>query len=400
MNYYRWYLAHFPDDLTTSTTSVYYDPEPPGDAIGEFTLNIDRNTYCGSTASVEVESTAFTYTDPSAVSTISARYAKPTVAEFSFINNANVNYGASRVITGPVHGNQQIRMDGFHNSSVGSGIATLGGNDGVYTTTGNATPGLFRFPVSPIDFAGLTIDLAQMRAKSISDGIHLNPSGRRGYRVIFNGDDTVTVREVRRTISYDAYSTAEGDHTEDNVIDRDRNPTTYTINPDCPIIFVEDKVWLEGEVSGKVALAAANLSSSGETNIVINDNITYDTSVDSGLVAIAEHDIDIGLVVPDDMTVNGIFIAQNGRFGRNHYKTSDLYPALDPYVSRNSLSRLGSVISNQGGGTEWINSGSGLHSSGFRSRITSFDLNQVKNPPPLAPETSDVFIFDSWRQEG
>jgi hypothetical protein len=407
LNYYRWYLAHFPNDLTTSTTSVYQDQEDG--PIGEYTLDITRSSFCGNTSSIEVESTGFTYVDPSAVSTIRARYARPTVAEFSFITNGGVWYGSDRVITGPVHSNQGIRMDGSHNSFVGSGQTdwicdgTYGCSpsqtvDGVYTTSGNATPGLFTYPVSPIDFAGITLDLANMRTRAIADGIHFGPSGRRGYRVIFNGDDTVTVSQVRKTESYTAYSSSEGYHTEDNVIDQDRNPVTLNINPDCPILFFDDKVWLEGVVSGKVALAAADLSSSAQTNIVLNDNITYNDS-DSGLLAIAEDDVDVGLVVPDNMTANGIYIAQNGRFGRNHYRTSDLSSSLGSYVFRNTLTRFGSVISNGRVGTQWINS-SGVQISGFTNRVTSFDANQVDNPPPLTPEISDVFIFDSWKQDG
>ena len=418
LNYYRWYLAHYPDDLTISTSSVYSDPE--GGPIGEFSLDVNRNTFCGSTASIEVESTAFTYQDPSAISTISARYTRPTVAEFSFITNGGVWYGDDRVITGPVHSNQGIRMDGFHNSFVGSGQtdwtcnSSFGCNpdqtvDGVYTTTGNASPGLFSYPVSPVDFAGLTLDLNDMKIRAQNNGgIFYGPTSDWGYRVIFNGNDTVTVRRVTNTSNYWAYSSEENWHTgERNVINNSSFVSNHNINPDCPLLFFEDKVWLEGVVSGKVTLAAANLSSGAQTNIVINDSITY-SDTDSGLLAIAEDDVDVGLEVPTDMVANGIFVAQNGRFGRNHYCSWDcawwvsgnqgLPSSLDPYVIRNSLTRFGSVVSNGRVGTQWTNSGVTI--SGFQNRNTSFDADQVENPPPLTPETSDVFIFDSWRQEG
>jgi hypothetical protein len=414
LNYYRWYLAHYPDDATLSTTSVFSDPE--GGPIGEYTLEIERNTYCGTTASVEVESTGFTYEDPSAVSTIRARYTRPTVAEFSFITNGGVWYGADRVITGPVHSNQGIRMDGSHNSFVGSGQSDWTCNssfgcspsqtvDGVYTTSGNANAGLFSFPVSPVDFAGLTLDLSQMKSLAedgSTGGIYYGPSGGYGYRVIFNADDTVTVRRVNNTASYWAYSSEEGWHTnERNVINNSSYVSNHNIDPDCPLLFFEDKVWLEGIVSGKVTLAAANLASGAQTNIVLNNNITYNDS-DSGLLAISEDDVDIGLVVPDNMTANGIYIAQNGRFGRNHYERVYLSNSLDPYVCRDTLTRFGSVISNGRVGTQWTGTScsGGTFGSGFENRNTSFDADQVDSPPPLTPETSDVFIFDSWRQDG
>ena len=176
---------------------------------------------------------------------------------------------------------------------------------------------------------------------------------------------------------------------------------SHSIDPDCPLLYFEDKVWLQGQVSGKVTIAAANLSSGAQTNLVVEDNITY-TDADSGLLAIAEDDVDIGLVVPDDMTANGIFVAQNGRFGRNHYSRFDLPWWLDDYVCRDRLTRFGSVISNGRVGTQWVGGTacSGSYSSGFENRVTSFDANQVDNPPPLTPETSDVYIFDNWRQDG
>jgi hypothetical protein len=422
LNYYKWYLSHYPNDVTDGTglpgpyTHVYNDPE--GGPIGEFSLSISSSTYCGSIASVEVVSSAFTYDNPSAVSTVSARYARPTVAEYSFITNGGVWYGSDRVITGPIHSNQGIRMDGYHNSFVGSGQSTwtctssYGCNpnqivNGVYTTSGHATPGLFSFPVSPIDFGGLTLDLSGMKTRAQSSGIYYGPSGNYGYRVIFNGDDTVTVRRVTNTTDYWTYSTDEGWHTgERNVISATSFVATHTINDNCPLLYFEDKVWLEGDVSQKVAVAAANLSLGSQTNIVLNDDLEYVSGADAGLIAIAEDDIDVGLSVPFDLDTDGIFVAQNGRFGRNHYCVNDcsgvggnqgLPAALDPYVMRGTMTHLGSVVSNGRVGTQWTSAG--VTVSGFVDRVSSFDQDQVDNPPPLTPETSDVYIFSNWRQD-
>lgn len=410
LNYYKWYLAHFPGDTSgNGVTTVYNDPE--AGSIGEYTLTINSVSYCGEVSTMEVISTAHTYQNPDAVSVVSATYKRPTVAEYSFINNAGVRYGASRVITGPVHGNQGVRMDGSHNSFVGAGVATYEGNGGVYTTTANATPSLFRYPISPIDFVGLTIDLAQMRTSAQNAGIYYGPSTGAGYRLVFNGDGTVDVFRVTSTISnYWSFSPAEGwNRDEANVINNTSQlADNLPINPDCPVLFFEDKLWLEGQVTQKVAVAAGLNTSNTQNNIVISNNVTYSAAGNSGLVAIAEDDVDIGLNVPDNMVANGIYIAQNGRFGRNHYCESDCQPsisgnqglpgALDEFVSRNSLTRLGSVVSNLGGGTEWV-SGT-VHSSGFRNRITSFDRDQVDNPPPLTPTTNDVYELQDWRQEG
>ncbi|MCA9367886.1 hypothetical protein KC887_06535 [Candidatus Kaiserbacteria bacterium] len=410
LNYYKWYLAHYPGDTSGVGTYIYNDPELG--PIGEFTLSVASTTYCGQVASIDVESTAHTYVNASAVVTVSARYSQPTVAEYSFVNNASVWYGDSRVITGPVHGNQGVKMDGFHNSYVGSGQATFDctssfgcsptvyNADGVYTTSGNATPGLFKFPVSPIDFAGLTIDLTDMKnSAQNAGGIYYGPTTGYGYLADFQSDGTVNIYRVTNTRSYWSYSSADGWTTnERNDITNTSFLATETIDPTCPLLYFEDKLWIEGEINQKVSVAAADLSSSAQTNLVIADDVTYVSGTEAGLLAIAEDDIDIGIDVPNNMVANGIYIAQNGRFGRDHYETSGshgLPSALDPYVSRSSLTRLGSVVSNLRGGTEWT-SGS-THISGFYSRVTSYDRDQVDNPPPLTPATSDVYVLQNWR---
>lgn len=419
LNYYKWYLSHYPGDTSgDGSTQVYSDIEDG--PIGEFSLSIASTSYCGVVSSLEVESTGYTYANPNALAIVSARYARPTVADYSFINNAATWYGDSRVITGPVHGNQGVKMDGTHNSSVGSGQATwnctgsFGCNpdipaaDGVHTDSGLATPGLFEYPVSPIDFAGLTIDLAQMRTSAQSGGVFYDrvgteagtSGGDNGYHLIFNGDGTFDVYVVTNTSSYWAYSSYEGWHTSErnDIAGETLLANNVTIPTECPVLFFEDKVWIEGDVDQKVAVGAALNTSNTQNNIVLHNYIDYVPGADAGLLAIAEDDVDVGLEVQDDMVANGIFIAQNGRFGRNHYSTAYLPSSLDPYVSRNSLTRLGSVVSNTRGGTEWTSGGS--HISGFQNRITSFDRDQVDNPPPLTPETNDVYELQDWRQEG
>lgn len=416
LNYYRWYLAHYPDDYTNGTglpgpyVHEYKDPE--GGFIGEFSLDVASSSYCGIASAVELTSTAFTYANPDAKAVISARYTRPTVAEYSFITNAGVWYGPGEQVFGPLHSNQGIRMEAAHNSIVGSGQAdwtcdsTFGCSptrvvDGVYTSSGNASPGLFQFPVSPVDFAGITLDMGVIKNSAQNlGGIYYGDTPGYGYEVEFNGDGTVDISRVANTYNYKSYSSPEGYHWgERNVITARSFLATETINPNCPLLFFEDKVWLKGDVSQKVTLAAADLSSSAQTNIVLSGNITYVSGTEAGLLVLAEDDIDVGVNIPDNMNINGIFIAQNGRYGRNYYSKSWFDSSMYPYVIRNSLTTLGTVVTNGRAATDWVN-GSGNLISGFRNNISSFDRKQVDSPPPLTPETSDVYEFDDWRQEG
>lgn len=419
LNYYRWYLAHYPNDVTNGTglpgpyTKTYYDPELG--AMGEFSLSISSSTYCGDVASIEVTSTGRTAENPNLSRTISARYTQPTVAEYAFIVNASVWAGSSLSIVGPYHSNQGIRMDATNQSTVTSGLSTWtctatfgcspsGTRDGVFTTTSNSNELLFSYPSPPINFTDISIDLSNIlnRAQN-AGGTYLPPSGSLGYRITFNGDGTFTARRVTAVRSYTAYSTEQGNHTERNIIQTDVSYGTYTINPSCPLIYIADKIWLQGEVDQKVTLAAAGTDSTGANpSIILQGNITYDDPETDGLLAIAEENVLLGVDVPNNMTINGIFIAQTGRFGRNDYNYGNLpNPSgpLDfrPYYERNSLTTNGTIVSNGRVGTQWTSGG--VFESGFHNRYSSYDRNLVESPPPLVPNTSDVYDFVDWREE-
>ncbi|MCF7815953.1 MAG: hypothetical protein K9M10_03210 [Candidatus Pacebacteria bacterium] len=415
LDYYTWFLAHYPGDTTNGTTTpgpyvhVYNDPE--GAALGEFSLEIASSTACGEVYAIDITSTGNSYDNPNLKRVVYGRYARPTVSEYAYIINSNVWAGPDRTIIGPYHTNGVVRMDGTNNSTVTSGQESWvcdgsmscapGSNgstvDGVYGDGPNSD--LWNFPSPPVNFTGLTVDLSAMQNKAQnSGGVYIGPSGKYGYRIVFKSDGTVDVHKVNDTYNYWGFTSENGWQTERNVIKTTSFVGNYAIPSSCSIIYVEDKVWLEGVVKGRVTLAAADVDTAGiSPSVILNSNITY-ANATSGLLAIAEQDILVGLVVPDDMTLNGIFVAQNGRFGRNHYKTSgtqDVDSTHDGYVERNSLTINGTIVSNGRVGTKWMSGATYL--SGFDTRYNSYDRDLVSNPPPLTPEVSDTYRFIEWR---
>ncbi len=421
LDYYRWFLAHNPGDATNGTgvagpyVHTYNDPE--GSAIGEFSLEIASSTACGEVYAIDITSTGHTNEEPNVERVVFARYARPTVAEYAYIINANVWAGADRVIVGPYHSNGGIRMDGTNNSTVTSGQETWNCTTSYGCSPANSTANgvvgngpnneLWSFPSTPINFTGITVDLSAMQDKAQNHGgRYFGPSGGYGYRIVFQSNGTFNIYRVTNTTSYWGYSTEDGWRSERHHMSATTLVGNYTIPSACSIIFVEDKVWLEGAVNGKVTIAAADVDTTGvDPSIILSSNITYSTAT-SGLLAIAEDDVLVGISVPDSMTINGIFIAQNGRFGRNHYCQDEcdgthggsegLPNTLDAYFKRSSLTVNGTIVSNGREGTKWTSGASYI--SGFNTRYNSYDRDLVADPPPLTPDVSDTYEFIEWRE--
>ncbi len=408
LDYYKWFLAHNPGNTTNGTNAVgpyvhqYVDPE--GSAIGEFSLQIASSSSCGDVTAIDITSTGYTYENPNAKRIVYGRYARPTVAEYSYIINASVWAGSDRVIIGPYHSNGGIRMDGTNNSAVTSGQSTWSctSSYGCSPTQNNAdgvlgngpNSNLWSFPAPPINFTGITVDLSAMQNKAQNaGGKYFGPSGKAGYHITFKSNGTFDIFRVNSKEN-EPNGYAWGYYL--NILKGQSLIGNYPIPTGCAVIYVEDQVWLDGVVNGKVTLAAADVDTTGvDPSIILNGNLTY-ANATSGILAIAEYDVLVGLVVPDDMTLSGIFVAQNGHFGRNFYDNS-MPNAWSQYIKRNSLTLSGTIVSNGREGTKWVN-GSGTYVSGFNSRTNVYDRNLVSSPPPLTPKVSDTYEFIEWRE--
>jgi len=419
INYYRWCLNNEVETLC-ETEKDYFDTS--GNRIGHFSLQSISTVSCGQTIQKKITSEGWTENFPNIKRKISVLYARESVAKYSYILNNNVWVGSDHEIRGPYQSNGGIRMDGENQSLVSSakedwictssfGCSTcpvsagcyLEGSNcmcpGVFTTTANSNPDLFSYPVPPFDFTGITIDLAQMKSSAQSSGIYLapsiniNPQGK-GYYLKFFKDAVTNEAKFEAWIitqlsSTYAYSLEEGWHYDYFTITSKYLYNTYSIPSACSVIFIEDNVWPEGQVKGKVTLASANLITPGmDTDVILLGNIDYTTLDGSdGLALIAERNALIGPQSPNQMELRGIFVAQKGRFSRNHY----------PSNIREKLEIYGSIISNGRVGTQWI-SGSVIV-SGYLKRESYFDSNLVYNAPPFVPYINPEFKIVKWEEE-
>jgi len=413
VNYYRWCLNNDVEQ-TCQTEKDYFDPA--GNPIGHFSLQISSTVSCGETVQKKIISEGWTNKFPQVKRKISVLYARTSVAKYSYILNDNVWIGSDHEIRGPYHSNGGVRMDGENQSIVTSAkdkwICTssfgcspcpvsagcwIEGTDcycpGVFTTTKNSNPDLFSFPVPPFDFAAITIDLAQMKNSAQGSGIYLPPSTDlnsqgKGYHIKFKNNGTFEAWLITGLSSTYAYSLEEGWHYDYFTVTNEYLYNTYSIPSACSVIFFEDNLWPEGEVKGKVTIASANLISPNlDTDVILQGNIDYTTLDGSdGFSVIGERNVLISPNSPNQMELRGIFIAQKGRFSRNHY----------PGNIRDKLEIYGSIISNGRVGTQWI-SGSQIV-SGYLKRESYFDSNLVYNPPPFVPYITPDFEIIKWEE--
>ncbi len=415
VNYYRWCLNNEVESQC-QTQKEYFDPA--GNPVGEFSLEIDPKISCGEITERIITSTGWTDDFPQTKRTISVLYARSSVAKYAYLLNDNVWAGTDREIRGLYHSNGGIRMDGENQSLVTSareewvctdsfGCSTCPISDGcwvedgdcicpgVFTTTDNSNVDLFDFPVPPFEFDGITIDLAEMKnlAQTEPGGVYLPPSADidptgEGYHVIFQNDGTFEVRVITDLRATWAYSLTEGWHDDYFIIENEYPYNTYSIDPACSLVFIEDDLWLEGEVKGKVTIASANLISPTEdTDVVLAGDINY-TVLDGsdGLAMIGERNVLIPPNSPDKMELRGIFVAQKGHFGRNHYP-DDIKEKLEIY---------GSIVSNGRVGTRWTSGG--IIVSGYLKRENYFDSHLVYSPPPFVPHTTSEFEIVNWEE--
>lgn len=453
LEYYRWFLAHFPNNLTNGTglpgPYTYTVDDPEGGTLGSASISVTGNTECGVIQSIDITSQGTSNTNVAFKRTLFGRYMRKSVAAYSYLLNSSVWAGADRNITGPYFSNGGIRMDGSNNSDVLSPVSTWNctssygcspavnpANGVLGSGTGSA---LWQWGanVSSIDFAGIGASLSGLKTNAQTGGglyfaAAAGASSQRGYHLIFNSNGTVTVRMVSQTTGVPSYSYDTNDlsrynssgvfqgwsmsgnsvaATEYSIIKTEAPVagSPFTIPSSCSLIFVEDRAWIEGVVAGKVTVVAATpstgVAATTPTSAYLVGNITYASNDGTaGLTVIAEDSINIPLNSPDTMEIHGIFVAQGGLYMRNFYTNSSSYPSnyrvgatYASDVVQTQLTTVGSVVSNLRTGTSWVSSG--VTTSGYSSRIDAYDQLQATDPPPFTPSASTDYSYVLWREQ-
>ena len=448
--YYRWYLAHNVagktvaqiKDFWNSGTALgteqdgvtidYFDPE--GGKIGSYKLEVippDPDSTI-----VMVKSTGWTDKESDAKRIVQARFRRPSWSENVVTANDDMRFGEGTTVNGKIISNKGIRFDGVATNVVSSALDKYDDPDhgesgaeklefGVHTHV-NAPPGtgitstyrpnevpphavdprldVFQagrqFPVAGVDFNGISSDLNVMKtAANSGHGIYFDNDGY-GRKILLKTDGTFDVCTVNKwdsiakTISN--YKRNSGGGTCSSCTDS-RCSTNYPI-PDKGIIFVEDNVWISGQIdTKKVTIVAADLTSSGisadmfvgydDGDSSTQDNLLYTNTNGHDIIGlIAENNISVPASSVNNLTIDAALLAKDGRIGRDSYDGN----------TKNSITVTGSMATNQRYGFAWVYS-NGTFANGYVTRNLNFDNNLLYFPPPYFP-TGTEYAIDLWQE--
>jgi type II secretory pathway pseudopilin PulG len=433
IDYYRWHLAHAPTDYQDGTGTSgpyvhdYFDTQ--GVKIGTYSLNITPPLLGSTIVTVEsTGSTTATTTGSSASRTIRAKLGKPSFAKYAVLSNSDISIGAD--IVGPMHSNGILYMvsgtaQNLMTSSRTTGSSSLTGGVvewGVYSATDpNPPTGLATVTsmflagrdigVPSLDFSGITVDLAQLRAAAQADGRYYAASGAAGYQIIVQANDTFDLYRVD-TISASPVGCEPREWWNTPTCPHQAGKT-WSINtktligndvafPTNGIIFAEDHVWVEGVINtARLSIIAATLPDPGagspnRRNIIVNNDLLYTNYDGQDVIGlIAQDNFWVGLISQDDLEIDAAIIAQNGRVSRMGYKN------CGTYRQQSTIRFYGMFASNQR--YAYGNLGSGCTGfgtvSGYQTnRIYTYDPYLLYGPPPSFPLTTDNYQIISWEE--
>ncbi len=416
--FYKWYLAQNLDGKNAQQIKDFWESgstyglgsphevevtEKDGTPIGRYRIGVEI-TNPNSTI-VNVTSTGWTYRHTGVTEAVKVRFRRPSWSEYSVLANDVMRFGSGTNVQGPIHSNNGIRFDGVANNLVTSAV-----EDYLNPDTGSTKPGVWtsqpnedevflagkEFPVPAVDFNGVTTDLALIQSEASSDGLYFAEEMYetescgwvwtgwppplwsyecstmdvpvRGYHLTLRTDDKV---EVRRVLNYGSSSYLINDESDAEVFDF----------PSNGLIFVENHLWVDGQIdTAHLTIASADLDSGTDTDIYINNDITYTNTDGQDVIGlISEKDISIGLYSEDNLQIDAALLAQNGRVGRNWYCNNH----------KDEITVYGSIATNQRYGFAWTDG------TGYNTRNLYFDNNLLYTPPPYFPSGTE-YELDLW----
>ena len=434
IDYYRWHLAHNKTDFQDGTGApgpyVHDFADRTGEVVGQFTLDITPPEL-GSTL-VTISSVGEVAGFPNLTRTIEVKMAVPSFAKYALLANSVMRFGQGTETFGPVHANEGIRFDGLAHNIVTSAKADYNDPDhddtgdknefGVHTHLNPPPPennlvSSFRpdeappnsvmtrndvflagreFPVPAVDFNGLMSTLSEIKIAAEQDGHYFAPSGVYGYNLILKTDDTFDLYKVNSLMPSPKNNCRKPNWTDQEGWETWSVGTEALIGnyplPSNGLIFVEDSIWVEGQIDGvRLTIATARFPENPSTyaNINLNRDLLYSNYDGTDVIGlIAQGNINAGMDSSDILRIDAALIAKNGRAGRYYYNNN-----CHPYHVRDTLTLFGMVGTNKRYGFAYSDA------NGYETRNLIYDGNLLYSPPPFFPLVSENYEIISWREK-
>ena len=423
VEYYRWHLAHAPNDFQDGTGQpgpyVHDYKDKNGNIIGQFSLEITPPPIESSV--VSIKSTGKTTADPNIQKIVRTKLGIPSVIKYAVLSNSNIRFENGTRVIGPIHANGGIRFDGTAENLVTSSRTAYNDPDhsgpdeyGIHTHLSPVDPlppGVLpargdvfyagrEFPVPAVDFNGLTESLAQIKTKAQSGGKYFGRSGTKGYHIVLKNNDTFDIYKVKRMMK-------KPDRSCKNKL-RQKGWKIWSIRttsgseqlignypvPANGLIFVEDHVWVDGRINtARVTIASGRFSVSAKnyTNIIIDKDLLYTNYDGQDVIGlIAQGNVLAGMNSENDLRVDAAVVAQKGMVARYYYQPPTSKVNCSPYNSRQSFLLYGMIATNKGYGFAYTDG------SGYQSRDIIYDSNLLYSPPPSFPLISGLYQQISW----
>jgi hypothetical protein len=428
IEYYRWHLAHAPNDFWDGKGSTSTGPYPhpyynkDGAAIGQFILEITPPPI-GSKV-VTIRSTGKVNADSSISRVIEAKFGIESFVKYAIAVNDNVRFGTGTEVFGEIMANGGIRFDGLAHNLVRSSRATYddpdhGGQEefGVHTHVPPVDPlppapvpsrpdvfaGGRLFPVPGLDFTGITQTLSDLKTKAQNGGYYASSSRASGWDLVFSPSaptTTFSLYKVTATVPPPGGCTNTSNQPGWGTwsIQSETLYATGTI-PANGIFFFEDNVWVRGQIKGARITVGSGVfpeNPSTWTSITVNSNLlysNYDGTEAIGLIA--QNNFNVGLISDEVLRIDAALVAQNGRAGRYYYTPPTTQAKADkcgPTVVRQELTLFGSIVSNERYGFGYTDS------TGYQDRNLIYDSGFLYNPPPDFPLAGSQYTQISWRE--
>lgn len=413
--------------------------DPYGSTIGQYSITVTP-PIPGSTI-VYVQSEGWTSKYPALKRTLRVRLRRPSWSESAVLANDFMRFGVGTEVYGKIHSNGGIRFDGLAHNVVTSSLTSFddpdhnGGNEfGVHTHVNPvdslppaAVPARLdvfeagrTFPVATTDFNGVLGDLNTMKTEAQAGrGKYFDTAGV-GRKIILKTDGTYDTCKVNAA----DFSTVVPPDTNTNTITNYNGVVTGAFGPrigtngnpcttaacctsatcgwinnaqhnrgkcvslsnyaivDNGVIFVENNLWLSGQINTKkITIVAANISSGPVASVFIPSNLTY-TNYDGRdiLGIIGQNNVEIPSDSSDVLRIDGALLAQQGRIGAEHYGNN-----------KTSITVNGALATNQRYGFAWTDG------TGYTTRNLYYDNNLLYYPPPYFP-TGTQYLLDLWEE--